>query len=100
MSIFSRFNGGDPVARALKVPGVAQALAAAGRSEADLQELQDRLVRSGVETSRIAPALANAGLVRWFFSLPDPAKISLDHSLELINWARYGTTPRGLVPPS
>ncbi|MCA1602526.1 MAG: hypothetical protein LC776_13075 [Acidobacteria bacterium] len=71
-------------------PAVATALASLGRSETDLRELGDRLLRSGVEPVNIPRALANAELVSWFFRLPNPNRITLDESLVLINWARYG----------
>src|SRR3990172_6017488 len=94
MGILSRLLGGnaneDAVILALSVPEVRAALTAAGRTESDLRELQDRLLRSGVEPANVPAALGNVALLRWFFSLPDTNKISLDDSLRLINWARYG----------
>ena len=100
MGILSRFFGvnigGDAVAHALDVPEVQEALTALGRNGVDLRELQDRLVRSGVERVNIPTALRNVALLTWFFSLPDTNKISQDDSLRLMNWARYGN-PAG--PP-
>lgn len=80
----------DVVERALRVPGVRLALDAAARKETDLRELQDRLTRSGVEDEMLPSALGNAQLLSWFFSLPDPNRITFADSLRLINWARYG----------
>ena len=101
MGILSRLFSGDEsqddANRAMQVPAVQAALMAAGRTEADLRELADRLQRSGVEQDMIPSALRNPDLVAWFFSLPDPQRISLDDSIRLINWARYGD-PAGPTP--
>ncbi len=75
------FRRSGAISRTLQAPGVRPALAHAGRSVEDLRELQDRLIRSGVERERVSSALANAELIAWFFSLPSPDRISFDDSM-------------------
>ena len=92
--LFGAKASGDAVTLVLREPQIRAVLESAGRTEFDLRELEDRLVRSGVEPARVPAALRNIALLSWFFALPDTNKVSLNDSLRLIYWARYGN-PRG-----
>ena len=55
--------------------------------------LLNRLHACGVETDRAYEGIRNPDIIRWYFGLPDPQKLTFDESLELINWVRYGVRP-------
>ncbi|MCC6679880.1 MAG: hypothetical protein IT445_03160 [Phycisphaeraceae bacterium] len=81
------------VQTALSNPNVTEFLHSKGLGADDLQALRSRLIATVPEKDRADRAIADVELLEWFFSLPDPNKITLDESLQLINWVRYGNKP-------
>ena len=73
------------VRKALADPAVRAFLEPRSLEASHLAELRDRLDRSGIpEKGRCDSALRDVQLLQWYFSLPDPNKLTIEESLELM----------------
>ena len=95
MGIFSRFvSGGNredkAVKRAMSNPSVLSFMQERKLTVEDIRALRSRLRALVPEEKLSDRALLNVDLLDWFFSLPDPNVLTLDQSLQLTKWVRYG----------
>jgi len=110
MGIFSKFFGGsdwldkaeagaakskkreeNAVRRAMANPAVISFMQEHDLTEEHVKALRSRLNALGIpEEERADQALLNIELLEWFFSLPDPNKLTFEQSIQLTNWVRYG----------